>query len=736
MKKLLSIIMVALMATSAFAFVPLTNSQLNIGSYQRGATRGMFYNELDIVSAAPVELLDFSGNVLYTNWGNIRNFNDIANYGAALDWDTTVGQVADVNYFTFGVTGNPLSYAGIEDSRSGIVYQNYGGKTVYKDLDKGKTAANDSEGEWSNDTYTLEYATTTPTVGKNVNTTASDLKYNLNNTYTQWNVGTSYKLMDKISLGLSLERETNTNIMTTEGSMSYSEKYLTATGAINDNKIRTATENNSYSVTFPSEEYDKESSNETIILPQARFNITDDLNIDVAIGASIRNDIGIDNWIGAGKNEKTVVTVTAKESVLIGTAPAATPPSAIDGRNQYFNTGTAIVGKNNPTLPLDYDGTLGALPALATGIFTTAPGVDNSGISNFEDDREGTAPLVRIEAKKKFEKVDLTGVVNFSSLSRDVDASLTEREYVENSVVFITSGAVAQNWTHTTPSTDRFIEKDYTKTTSLSGTAKNGNLDLGAKISMKALEGVRLSFGGFLRRATVKTEGDTTISSRELCSYDDGRVSTAAYTEGGVDIGGTLTSSGTITSGNSDLFIPTLKPGAIAASAEGASRTFYGMNNGSGEGSWLQTISKTGTYEKEEITLIYSVPVGIEIPLSKKWTFRAGTEYVMTKKETTEETTTTVTYTQTTATPGNGESAQPTDTVANPQPSSTKSVYTEEDHDVYYTYGVQFDATPSLTIACNAFLDTATAASAGNSNASIFDLDTYKSLSLSAAFKF
>ena len=71
MKKLLSVIMVGLMATSAFAYVPLSNSQLNIGSYQNSATRGMFYNELDILSAAPVELLDFSGNALYTNWGNV-----------------------------------------------------------------------------------------------------------------------------------------------------------------------------------------------------------------------------------------------------------------------------------------------------------------------------------------------------------------------------------------------------------------------------------------------------------------------------------------------------------------------------------------------------------------------------------------------------------------------------------------------------------------------------------------
>ena len=727
MKKLLSIIMVALMTTSAFAFVPLSNSQLNIGSYQRGATRGMFYNELDIVSAAPVELLDFSGNTLYTNWGNVRNWNDIANYGSALDWQTPTAVGTDVTGFTFGVTGNPLSYAGIEDSRSGIVYQNYGGKTVYKDLDTdgatGNGAGWDSEGEWATNTYTLEYATTTPTVGKIANTTASGLKYNLNNTYTQWNIGTSYKLMDKVSLALSLERETDTNIMATEGSFSYTDRYLTDTGAINAGGIRGQREINTYSVSLPTQEYDKESSAETIILPQARINISDSFNVDLGVGLNFVKTLGTDNT--TGDNEKLVVTVTARESVLISTSPTA---SATDGRIQYFNTGTAIVGKTAvAAVQMDYDDTLAVLPALNGNVFKAD--ANDAGISNFADDREGTAPVIRIEAKKKFEKVDITGICNFSSLSRDVDASSTEREYVQNSAVIVTTG-VANNWSIAPLTSDSFIEKDYTKTTTYKGTAKNGNLDLGAKIAMKALEGVKVSFGGFIRRVTSKTELDTADSSSELCSYNDVGASTDAFTNGGVSLGGGTVSSGTITTA--------LKPGAIAASADGQSRTAYGMNTGNGEGSWLQTISKAGTDTEETVTVSYNIPVGIEIPLSKKWTFRAGTEYVMTKEETTKETTTNLKYTQTTATP-EGEAAQPTSTVINDQPASTKSVYRSESHDVYYTYGVQFDATPSLTIACNAFLDTNSAAAtdaSGTSNANFFDLATYRTLALSAAIKF
>ncbi|MFH0948432.1 MAG: hypothetical protein V1833_05480, partial [Elusimicrobiota bacterium] len=171
-KKLLAVLLATIMATSAFAYVPLSNSQLNIGSYQRGATRGMFYNELDIVSAAPVELLDFSGNTLYTNWGNVRNFNDIANYGSALGWSQQTNNV-DRSYFTFGVTGNPLCCANIEDSRSGIVYQNFGGKAVKYNLDNDdETGLNpgpngfDSEGKWENKFYTVVYTSAPLSIDK------------------------------------------------------------------------------------------------------------------------------------------------------------------------------------------------------------------------------------------------------------------------------------------------------------------------------------------------------------------------------------------------------------------------------------------------------------------------------------------------------------------------------------------------------------------------------------------
>ncbi|MBI5574155.1 MAG: hypothetical protein HY919_06355 [Elusimicrobia bacterium] len=728
MKKLLSIIMVALMARAAFAFVPLTNSQLNIGSYQRGATRGMFYNELDIVSAAPVELLDFSGNTLYTNWGNVRNFNDIGNYGTALDWSQYTGNT-DISYFTFGVTGNPLSYAGIDDSRSGIVYQNYGGKTTTYDLDNAATVANDSEGKWTADTYTVVYPTLT--VNDQTNRATSDAKYYTNTTNTQWNIGSSYKLMDKVSLGLSLARQTDTNILTTEGTKTFSETYLTPTGANTAGRPVTATERRSYNFAYPTQEIDQNSTATTDILPQARVKISDDLHVDVGVGLRSAKTLNPNTLVA---DEKTTVTVTAREDVLFSTSAGI----GVANSGQYFNTGTAIVGKTAvAAVQLDYNAVanIGPNAGLNSNVFNSnrvlLATTDDSGISAFADDRDGIAPLVRIEAVKKFEKVEVTGIVNYSNLSQDIDASQTDREYLQTSCVISTWVNTSGNGFSNGSITDNFVAKDYTNIKTFKGKGTISNFDLGAKVSMKALEGVKLSFGGFILKQTDKTDVDTTGSSTELTSYSDGLVSTNVYNNGTAIRG----SSGTFVDPFANPTNPIVdRPGPIAGTDQSVSRGGI-ETSGEGEGSWLQTISDTGQRVTETVTLSYSVPVGIEIPLSKKWTFRAGTEYVMTKTETTTERTTNQTTQTTVATPVLGETAQASTTeTALTGPSYTKSTIRTEDHDVFYTYGVQFDATPSLTIACNAFLDTATDTAVGN--ASIFDLNTYRQLSLSAAIKF
>ena len=735
MKKLLSVIMVGLMATSAFAYVPLSNSQLNIGSYQNSATRGMFYNELDILSAAPVELLDFSGNALYTNWGNARSFagpyNPGVDYNQALSW---TGVTEPVNYFTFGVTGNPLSYAGIEDSRSGIVYQNFGGKTVQFNLDDDVgtgqnpgVTGEDSEGTWENKTYTVLFPTM-PLTNDRLETANSDAKYHTNTTNTQWNIGSSYKLMDKVSVGLSLARQTDTNILTTEGTKTYAYRELTGNGAVADGLTANlvGTDLLSYTFAYPTQEIDQNSTSRTDILPQARIKISDDFYVDAGVGLSFQktlNPVGTAQQIVAG--EKTVVTVTATEFTGVGAGVVfSTAPGATQIAN-YTNTGTAIVDKNNAGLSLDYDAT-GNIPAagLASTVFTR--GALEDGVSAFADDRDGTAPLIRIEAVKKFEKVDITGIVNYSNLSQDVDASQTDREYIQTSCVISTWSVGGQDIADGNIK-DNFVQRDYTSVQTITGKGTISNFDVGAKVSMKALEGVKVSFGGFIQKQTNKEDGDWTYKSTELTSYNDGIVSTNVYNNGSIvspSSGTYIDADGTISG----------RPGPVGGTDQTASRGAI-ETSGDGEGTWSETVSQTGTFLKETITTIYRVPVGIEIPLSKKWTFRAGTEYVMTKTETTTEQPTNQGTKTKVATPGS--TAQGLASVTNVDtwgPSSKKSVYKSENQDVYYTYGVQFDATPSLTIACNAFLDTA--ADNAAAHASIFDLTTYRQLSLSAAIRF
>src|SRR3989339_479864 len=460
MKRALLTVLVALMATSAFAFVPLSNSE-NIGSYQRGATRGMFYNELDIISAAPVELLDFSGNALYTNWGNIRNFNDIVNYNQLLRFGST-SDITDTSYFTFGVTGNPTNN---DKSRSGIIYQNFGGKTSTKNLDL--VNGNESEGIWSTNAYTIVYPTA-PVIDRAA-TTNSDTKYFTNRFVTQWNLGSAYKLMDKLSIGLSLYRNSDSTILTSEGSKSYGIRYLTANGAVNDGgRPATATESITYTFTYPDQEIDQNSSATTDVLPQARLNIADDLYVDAGIGLRFSNATnGADVFKGNVSWEQNVVTATSREDILVSTAAGGL------ATNQRFNTGTAILiksgGAGNYNVDMDQTN-LTTNTNLASDIYNTNNWThDDKGLADFSDDRTGTGVLLRLEAKKKFAKYDVTGLVNFSSVPQDIDATATSSEYVKTTHILYAGT--------TSDTADSFIERDLAQAVSFKGTATNSNLD-------------------------------------------------------------------------------------------------------------------------------------------------------------------------------------------------------------------------------------------------------------------
>jgi len=163
MRRILSAVLVFGMAAQAFAYVPLSNTQNNLGSFRNGATRGMFYEELDVISASPVSLLEFSGSALYTNWGNGRYFNDPTGVVTAVPIDggadraLSYDAVGRSQYFNIGLTGNPLSMFDIANTRGGAVFQNLGSKTSLIDLDSNAatgTAGLDSEGTWVSTTLT------------------------------------------------------------------------------------------------------------------------------------------------------------------------------------------------------------------------------------------------------------------------------------------------------------------------------------------------------------------------------------------------------------------------------------------------------------------------------------------------------------------------------------------------------------------------------------------------------
>ena len=52
MKKVIVAVLAVLVAAPAFAYIPLNdNKQMNVGSYRQMATQGMFYEEMDVISA-------------------------------------------------------------------------------------------------------------------------------------------------------------------------------------------------------------------------------------------------------------------------------------------------------------------------------------------------------------------------------------------------------------------------------------------------------------------------------------------------------------------------------------------------------------------------------------------------------------------------------------------------------------------------------------------------------------
>lgn len=190
LKKLLAIILSFAIISPSFSYVPLSNSQNNLGSYQNAATQGMFYNELDILSSYPVELIDFEGNCLYTNWSNARNYTaSNVTYPTPLSWGNNVNN-ANLSVLQLGITGNPLSYFNIDDTRAGIIYQFFGGLTNTINLD----GAGANESEYTRINITNTQTSPTDVTPIRVRTENTNVKYYQKTINNQINFGLAKKV--------------------------------------------------------------------------------------------------------------------------------------------------------------------------------------------------------------------------------------------------------------------------------------------------------------------------------------------------------------------------------------------------------------------------------------------------------------------------------------------------------------------------------------------------------------
>ncbi|MBU2568073.1 MAG: hypothetical protein KJ967_04825, partial [Elusimicrobia bacterium] len=247
MKKLSAVMLMALFSSSVFAYVPLSNQQLGLGSYRLDATN-IFYDELDIISAYPVSLLEFEGNRLYTNWGNVRQpVTGAGTYNPALSHRGMTLAPAD-HTFTFGVSGNPAEIFSIENTRAGLVFQNWGAKTNPLNLD----GVGATESEYARDFVNeLMTSATIQTIMRS-RTESTDVKYWTNNTVTAWNMGMAKKIWTWWGLpnliGVSLANNSNSTILTAGGSKSYTDRYLTDDGAVNGGMPASSREGDTYTV--------------------------------------------------------------------------------------------------------------------------------------------------------------------------------------------------------------------------------------------------------------------------------------------------------------------------------------------------------------------------------------------------------------------------------------------------------------------------------------------------------
>lgn len=689
MKKLLAVALVAGLATSSFAFVPLANRQMNLGSYQSAATQGMYYNELDIISASPVELLDYEGNYLYTTWSNARNAAaSNATYPTALSWGNNLNN-ANLSWLQIGVTGDPLGTIGVDGSRAGAIFQHYGSKASPINLDG--AGAVEAEYKKTDEVHTSSGAIygTSDMTSIRTQTQSRDLRYYTNRQQTQWNVGFAKKdmFLGKMDLGFSVVNFNDNPVLTSGGTKSYTDRYLSDNGAEAAGMPSHARIGDTYIASYDENGVSQNAEYLTDLLTQAKYDVSKKLAIKGAVGLRFRNTVnpgGLLNAVGGAQGvlEKNAVTVNASDDKNYA-------------GGQFYSVGTSI--KNRGIFDYAVAPTFGAMSA--AGVWDYVGNAANLATTDFSDTRSGMGPVLNLEILCKHNKVNLTGVVYMDTVKQNINASQTNREYIRTFTYNPAATTEIRDWT----------ERDYTETIKTTGENTMSNLDIGGKVEFKTLKDIKLSLGGFIRSNTNLNDfSGVAINSVERSAYDDGNA---------------VNNGGTVGLAN--------KPGPLATDG-------FGVATGFGEGTWTKTTDMVGSGKTETLTTRYVVPMGMEMPMYKdKWIFRAGTAYTLTKTKQTVSNGLQRGFATTVVT--TGDALLGTGTAAIAQPASDQSVTYTEVHQTDYTYGIQWNVNESLTIAANAVLDTNANSAAGGASAvkaTIFDLDTYRNLSLQAVFKF
>lgn len=512
------------------------------------------------------------------------------------------------------------------------------------------------------------------TVHKSTN---SDVQKSLNTTNTVWNLGASWTWFKSITFGFGIERESNESLTTTGGQKTYAQTYLNDKG-LPANWPTGTTEGSSAKVTFINQEVDTNSDIVMNVMPQVQLKLGDVVTANAGIGLRTQNNYNPNSIL------PTAVTITATNRHQLAGAAAGDPLY-----NDEFK------GIRNPAdiAKMDFDDfTTAGYSSLVNQFDAAYNGVGGAGpaIVSFKDDRTGTGPIVRLGAKLYF----LEGALNISSVKQDVDCEIKYRDYISLKQ-YIT--AAQKN--------DYSIDRNITDTSK--GDATVTNMDFAVKVKLLDNKDIKVAFAPGISNA-VTTEKLTSKRTRTIAwAYDDGL---AANNPGAVAIG------------------VGVEPGDVAVTA--------GPNDdGSGEGTAGRSTVTEFTEDNEKTVTEFKLPVGLEIPISKKFTFRAGTSYSIVRNEDIKKKTTKNETQVDTATPAGGAVATRT-IVTSPVGSDVeKSTYWSESHVVAFTYGIQWDVNDYLTVATNAFLDT-NPNIGGAAKASLFDLDTYRCLAIQAVVKF